>query len=88
MRFEVLWNPEAFESLAKIYDDSENPSRIAAALSSLDELLRTEPGTKGESRPGGRRIIFAPPLAAVIQVDWRLNRVYVGEVWKYETHDE
>lgn len=88
MEFEVLWNSEAYESIAEIYDDSEDPSKIAAALSSLDNLLRTEPGTRGESRVGGRRIVFAPPLGALIQIDWRLNRVFIAEVWKYETHEE
>jgi hypothetical protein len=87
MTFTVLWNDEAFESITKIIDAAGDPDQIIAAVRNLDLALTHDPGTKGESRPDGRRIVFARPLAALIEIHWRMNEVVIGDIWKFETHD-
>jgi hypothetical protein len=86
MSFSVLWTQEAFDSIAEIVATSTNPEQITRSIRELDRELSHEPATKGESRSGGRRIIFCPPLAALYEVHWRMNEVVIGEVWKFGQH--
>jgi len=42
---------------------------ITAASHAIEQSLRNNPHNAGESRSGGRRIVFAPPLAVVFRVE-------------------
>jgi hypothetical protein len=66
MAFEVRWRKEAIESITRIFDGADDQALIAIAIGQIDRELSVDPGTKGESRPAGRRIVFEPPLAALI----------------------
>jgi hypothetical protein len=87
MTCSVSWSKEAFDSVVKIAETASATDQIIAATRELDRLLANEPAAVGESRSGGRRIVFSPPLAASYEILWRLNIVVIVDVWKFETHD-
>jgi hypothetical protein len=87
MTFAVSWSNEAFDSLIKIAEAAPDPDQIISAVRELDRMLVQGPAAVGESRPGGRRIVFSPPLAATYEVLWRLNDVVIVDVWKFEKHN-
>jgi hypothetical protein len=84
MTFSVLWTQEAFAAAKAIIDDTPDTDILEAAIRALDAELRHAPGTKGESRDSGRRILFAPPLAVTYEIHWRLNEVLILHIWKFE----
>jgi len=84
MNFTLFWTEQALDSIEHILAAAADPGRILASIQELDQELTRDPQTKGESRPGGRRIVFAHPLAVLFEVHWRLNEVVVAEVWKFE----
>jgi hypothetical protein len=83
MTFRVVWQPVARDSLAEFWLQSNSEVRrlIGQAANKIDQLLSNDPLSEGESRPGGRRIMFVPLLAVVFHVDQSANTVYVLSVW-------
>ena len=77
MIFTVVWLPDAERELAEIWIAATDRNRVTAAAGMIDEQLRRDPESAGESRSGGRRILIAPPLAATyrIRVDDRFVAV-------------
>jgi len=68
MRFTVIWKPTAEATLAQIWVDSADRAGVAAAANRIDEILKQDPESKGESRSGSFRIVFVEPLAVDFQV--------------------
>jgi hypothetical protein len=83
MRFSVIWTQDAYHSLVELLRTERIAQQILQAVKSVDESLCDEPATKGESRAAGKRIFFAPPLAVLYQVNWRLNEVTIVEAWGF-----
>ena len=69
--FRVDWLESALDELTTIWTgaDSSVRSIVTAATHSIEQRLRSDAPTEGESRPDGRRIIFAAPLAVTYQMD-------------------
>ncbi len=69
--FQVEWLQAALDELAVMWADADGAQRqaIAAASHAIDEQLRRAPENEGESRSGGRRITFVPPLAVTFAVE-------------------
>jgi len=63
--------------------DESLRNAIGAALQRIDHELRTNPHHKGESRPGGTRILIEAPLAVVFAVDEERQLVRVLRVWAF-----
>jgi len=63
--FRVRWKRSAVNDLARIWVAADSALRqaITAASYNVEFRLRVDPRNEGESRPGGRRITFEPPLA-------------------------
>jgi hypothetical protein len=83
--FRVRWKQSALNELAALWmaADSEERRAITAATHRIDQLLRGDPDNQGESRPGGRRILFVPPLGILFRVDAAQAVVRVLHVWRY-----
>ncbi len=69
--FRVEWPQSALDELADIWTQADSTERAAvtAASHQIDQRLRRDPLHEGESRSGRRRILFAPPLSAIFQVE-------------------
>lgn len=85
--FEVEWLEAAADELATIWTDADSADRqaITSATHSIDQELQAAPHTKGESRPNGRRICFAPPLGVTFRADRKNKLVTVVHVWRFRT---
>jgi hypothetical protein len=69
--FRVDWLQSALDELATIWTggDSSLRTAVTAATHAVEQRLRANASAEGESRTGGRRIMFAPPLALTFQVE-------------------
>lgn len=81
--YQVRWERSALEELAQIWTEADASVRAAVtkAVSTLDQDLRFNASTVGESRSEGRRICFVPPLAVVFSTDESNRRTSVLHVW-------
>ena len=63
--FRVEWLETALNELTALWLKADETERraITSATYSIDQLLSRDAINEGESRPGGLRITFVPPLA-------------------------
>ena len=85
MRYTVLWTPEAEEQLAAIWIESSNRQAIREASQRIDESLRRDPASQGESRVGNERVVHDAPLGVTFEVIEADRTVFVIEVWQYRS---
>jgi hypothetical protein len=80
--FRVEWFQSAVNELATAWLQADSAERrsITDASQLIERRLQRGARTAGESRSGGRRIIFAPPLAAVFRVEADGQTVTVEQV--------
>jgi hypothetical protein len=84
MKYHVLWVPGAEQRLADLWLNATDRGAITKAPHAIDQRLRDDPLDDGESRPGGRRILFETPLAVLYRVIEQDMFVHVLHVWLYE----
>jgi hypothetical protein len=82
MNYTVTWRPSAEQQLAQLWLNAPDRAAVTAAASRIETLLRTHPGLRGESRSGGTRVLFEPPLAVLFQVRDQDRCVDVLKVWR------
>jgi WD40 repeat protein len=65
--FRVEWLQSALDELATIWTQADSAERqaITRATHLIDQQLQQDPDNQGESRPKGRRVLFAPPWVTV-----------------------
>lgn len=87
MNFFVEWKKTATDELAEIWLNADSPERgrVTASASEIDRLLHLSPGRRGESRDGGRRIMFVAPLAASFRVLPAIEKVEVLRIWRFRS---
>jgi hypothetical protein len=76
MKYTVVWDDDASDRLADIYNRASDKAAVTAASNTIDRLLKNDPDRKG--RPlNGTRFLTVPPLTVVYTVspDDRLVRV-------------
>jgi hypothetical protein len=56
---------------------------VTEAANAIDQALRNDPDTLGESRPEGTRVLLVPPLGILFQVDNQDLKANVLSVWRY-----
>lgn len=68
---QVEWLQIALDELTNLWTEAGSTQRqgITAASHFLEQRLKSDPANEGESRPGGRRIAFVPPLAVRFQIE-------------------
>jgi hypothetical protein len=81
--FRVEWFQSALDQLTVLWLQADQALRqaITQATHRIDQLLQSDPHNAGESRPGGRRILFESPLGILFRVD--ANNVTVLRVWQF-----
>jgi hypothetical protein len=69
--FRIRWERRALNELADLWAKGDSAERraITAASHTIEQRLRRDPLNEGESRSGGRRITFAPPLAVTFRIE-------------------
>lgn len=83
MKYRVRWLPTAEDELTRIWLRSSDRSVVTNAARDLDVRLAGSAATEGESRPSGRRIIFAQPLGATYEIREDTQEVFVVHIWQY-----
>ena len=58
--------------------------KVTAAAHRIDQRLRRNPETAGESREQGRRILLEPPLGVLFRVEPDDLIVHVLTVWRFD----
>lgn len=82
MRFTVLWQAKAEQSLANIWMRSTDRALITRGAKSLDNTLRDHPLEVGESRGGEERVTFSGPLGVAYSILEKDSIVRVLRVWQ------
>jgi plasmid stabilization system protein ParE len=85
MNFDVVWSPAAERELTELWLDAADRALVTEASKRIDETLERNAPNEGESRPDGRRVLFATPLAVVFRVWPDYRRVLVSHVWRFRT---
>jgi hypothetical protein len=82
--FRVGWTESALNALTSLWLAADPNVRraITAATEAVDRRLQINALYEGESRPGGRRILFAPPLTVLFVVDRFTATATVTHVWR------
>jgi hypothetical protein len=88
MTFTVLWSCYAEAKLANLWLRGRNRQAISDAADKIDDTLRENADTAGESRTGDRRVFHEPPLGVMFSVDLADRKVLVLDVWQYDVHDK
>ena len=87
MTFPVRWHRRAIRQLADAYLAALAVGReaaVTAASAQIDALLAHDPDTRGESREGGKRVLFVSPLVVDFVVQSQPRRVVVRGIRYHE----
>ena len=81
--FRLAWHLNALNQLTRIWTAADSATRqaITQATNRIDWELENDPVNAGESRPGGRRIMFTQPLGVLFHIDHATGTVTVLRVW-------
>jgi hypothetical protein len=79
----VEWLSAAVLPVANALNTANETLRAAIrqAVTEVGIQLRNDPNSKGESRSGGRRILFVALLGILFRVDLRPQSVLVVRAW-------
>ena len=83
MKFMVFRVPSALNRLAALWNAGPDRAVIATAANTIDQLLKSDPESKGESRGGNVRILIHAPLAVYFKVSPDDCKVTVFAVWRW-----
>jgi plasmid stabilization system protein ParE len=82
--YTVRWTRKAQDrQLTNIWLAATDRRAVTAAAHQVDQLLRTDPASQGESRSGNRRLLIVRPLAVMFKVIEAERRVVVFSVRPY-----
>jgi hypothetical protein len=86
--FRVEWLQSALDELTLLWLQAGAAVRQAmtAAVHAIDRQLQTDPENQGESRSGGQRVLFVPPLGVLFEVDAAQRVVTILHVWRFRQH--
>jgi hypothetical protein len=83
MKWTVVWQSEALDALAELWNIGPDRSEVAEASDRIDLLLKREPHSQGEERDGDARILIEPPLAIYFTVSDEDMLVTIYDVWRW-----
>jgi plasmid stabilization system protein ParE len=76
MKYTVIWRPSAEADLADLWIEATDRAAVTQAAAEINRMLTADPLNAGESRSGSDRIVFIPPLMALVEVR-ELDRLVV-----------
>jgi hypothetical protein len=82
--YTVIWVTAAAGELAEIWMAAADRPLITAAARDVDQRLRVDPESAGESREQRRRILIAGPLAITFEISAEDRLVKVLDVWRVD----
>ena len=82
MSYTVLWRPSAERDLAQIWIDAADRNQVSKAADAVEQELRRDPLTVGESRGHVTRIATESPLTILFDVFVEDRKVIVWDVWR------
>ena len=88
MKYRVAWTDSAQDHLARVWLASDKRPGITSAAASIDDELREDPETKGESRRAGVRVLIFRPLGVEFEVIPEDRTVYVLSAWTTERRSQ
>ena len=80
MRYTVAWKASAEQKLASLWSRATDRIAVASAANTIDEILRTNPASVGESRSGQTRVLVIPPLLVAFEVFEQDRMVHILSV--------
>jgi len=83
MKYRVIWNSDAEGDLASVWMRAVDRAGVTEAAKRLDEALGEQGDALGESRSGGVRVAFCPPLGIEFEFVAEDRTVYVLGVWSF-----
>jgi hypothetical protein len=83
MKWTVVWQPEADDRLAELWNIGPDRAAIAQAANQIDWLLARDPEHQGEEREDNIRIMIVPPLAVYFTISQPDCMVSVIDVWRW-----
>jgi hypothetical protein len=88
--YRVEWLQEALDELTTLWiaADEDLRQEITAATHALDQELQADPYRNSESRGVDERVLFAYPLAILIEIDSQPGIVWVLNVWRFRRRGE
>ena len=88
MKYTVLWQEKAEQSLAGIWMRSSDRDAVTRAAQEIDRELQTHPVDIGESRSSGERVFFSRPLGVAYSIRPGDMLVRVLRVWQIKRRGE
>jgi len=83
MNYTVVWLPSAEDDLAILWAQADDRSAVSTVANAMDEALRRDPLSLGESRSENSRILIDPPLALLYDVVEEDRRVTVWAAMRW-----
>jgi hypothetical protein len=68
MSWTVTYRPSARDELTEVWLNSPDRFAVTAAANKIDQLLRSDPLSCGESRDNSKRVLLVPPLTVFYDV--------------------
>ena len=92
-QFTVIWRRHLVERKLAEYvvsaiEQGKDIAPITTAMSTIDQLLATDPQTKGESRADFDRVLIVPPLTVTFEVHEEERIVYILSLHYYSRFEE
>jgi hypothetical protein len=87
MKYTVLWQAKAEQSLANIWLHADERDAVTRAAAGIDSDLEVHPFDVGESRSANERIIFSGPLGLAYSIWPDDLMVRVLRVWRIRRPD-
>jgi hypothetical protein len=84
MNFTVIWVTKAEQELAALWLAATDRAAVTQAAHEIDQRLRSDPTSEGESRAENQRVTFVPPLGVLFEIDDGDRKVFVLQVWGFD----
>jgi plasmid stabilization system protein ParE len=81
--YEVVWNEDAEEELAAIWNAAVDRDRVTAATDEIDRRLKRDAASLGESREDNFRVFVLEPIGVEFEVFDAPPRALVVRVWRF-----
>ena len=83
MSYEVVWNEDAEEELAAIWNVAVDREAVTTATDEIDRRLKRSAASLGESREENFRVFVLEPIGVKFQVFDAPPRALVVRVWQF-----
>jgi hypothetical protein len=81
--YQVVWQEDAEEELAAIWNAALDREDVTLAADEIDRLLKRDAARLGESREDNFRVFLLEPLGVEFQVFEDQRRALVVRVWRF-----